>query len=288
MIEKEQNTENGIKLASLAMDLNLTFTKYNRTNVENEELIERVAKAESNLEEKSEEIQKVNKKKNDYKMYVEQLADKNKALEEVLNKSEDSKHTEVKQMEQRIESRVAKIIIQKENMMKQEKALILEKYKQYEKKIRDQRMQLKEAHSLIQKLQHIGEETNGESYQNTVQKLVNSEKNLEQLKMMYHQLASRTEVLKKEQVIMEKKNRRANQKIKAKDTELNEYRKTTQNFKSRFRQLTDFISKKGGVPILNSLPNCDNYKPYQKSELEEFFGIKMREQPTTNEASTVG
>jgi chromosome segregation ATPase len=71
MIEKEQNTENGIKLASLAMDLNLTFTKYNRTNVENEELIERVAKAESNLEEKSEEIQKVNKKKNDYKMYVE-------------------------------------------------------------------------------------------------------------------------------------------------------------------------------------------------------------------------
>jgi len=33
--------------------------------------------------------------------------------------------------------------------MKQEKKLILDKYKQYEKKIKDQRQQIKEAHSII-------------------------------------------------------------------------------------------------------------------------------------------
>ena len=35
--------------------------------------------------------------------------------------------------------------------MKQEEKLILQKYSQYEKKIKDQRQQLKEAHDIIQK-----------------------------------------------------------------------------------------------------------------------------------------
>jgi len=58
-------------------------------------------------------------------------------MEEVLDKSEQTKQDEVKQMESRIESRVSKIILQKEQMMKQEKSMILEKYKQYDKKIKD-------------------------------------------------------------------------------------------------------------------------------------------------------
>ena len=68
---------------------------------------------------------------------IEQLKDKTRSMEEVLEKSEQSKVDEVKQMEQRIELRVAKIIQQKESMMKQEKAMILEKYKQFDRKIKD-------------------------------------------------------------------------------------------------------------------------------------------------------
>ena len=73
----------------------------------------------------------------DYKFMIEQLKDKTRSMEEVLEKSEQSKVDEVKQMEQRIELRVAKIIQQKESMMKQEKAMILEKYKQFDRKIKD-------------------------------------------------------------------------------------------------------------------------------------------------------
>ena len=63
--------------------------------------------------------------------------------------------------------------------MKQEKAILLEKYNQYQKKISDQRKQLKEAGDLISKLQHIGQEEKGDNFQNTVSKLINSEKNLD-------------------------------------------------------------------------------------------------------------
>ena len=52
---------------------------------------------------------------------------------------------------ERIENRVQKIIAQKQEIMKQEKILILEKYRQYEKKIKDQRQQLLDAHGIIQK-----------------------------------------------------------------------------------------------------------------------------------------
>lgn len=41
------------------------------------------------------------------------MYDKNKSLEEVLNRTEETKQDEVKQMETRIENRVQKIIAQK-------------------------------------------------------------------------------------------------------------------------------------------------------------------------------
>ena len=85
----------------------------------------------------------------EYRLRIETLQDKNNSLEEILQKSEQTKIDEVKQMEARIESRVAKIILQKQEILKQEKKMILEKYKQYERKIKEQRAQLKEAHSLI-------------------------------------------------------------------------------------------------------------------------------------------
>lgn len=82
-------------------------------------------------------------------------------------------------METRIENRVQKIIAQKQEIMKQEKKLILEKYRQYEKKIKDQRQQLRDAHGIIQKQKQIGLEEKGDSFQNTLNKLINSEKNLD-------------------------------------------------------------------------------------------------------------
>ena len=48
-----------------------------------------------------------------------------------------------------------------------------------EKKIKDQRQQLKEAHDIIQKQKQIGLEERGDSFQNTLNKLINSEKNLD-------------------------------------------------------------------------------------------------------------
>ena len=108
--------------------------------------------------------------------------------------------------------------------MKQEKKLILQKYSQYEKKIKDQRQQLKEAHDIIQKQKQIGLEERGDSFQNTLNKLINSEKNLDQLKLMYHTLASSKEVMKKENVVLEKKYKRSQQKIKSYDNELKQTR----------------------------------------------------------------
>lgn len=46
----------------------------------------------------------------DYKFMIEQLKDKNKSFEDVLERTEQTKADEVKQMEQRIELRVSKII----------------------------------------------------------------------------------------------------------------------------------------------------------------------------------
>lgn len=149
MIEKEMNTHQAVALDKLKQEVELRKVTNDKMNTDNEELIDRVAQAEMKIEQKDEEIQLLNKKKLDYKLMIEQLKDKNKHIEEVLSNAEQSKVMEVKQMEQRIESRVAKIVLQKEQQMKQEKQLILGKYQQYEKKIKDQRQQLADAHSLI-------------------------------------------------------------------------------------------------------------------------------------------
>ena len=84
---------------------------YAQIEKDNEELIDRVAQSEQTLEQKEQELNVMTKKKMDYKFVVESLKDKNKSMEEVLDKSEQNKQDEVKQMEARIESRVAKIIL---------------------------------------------------------------------------------------------------------------------------------------------------------------------------------
>jgi len=153
MAERETTQEFGDKLAAIKTKTALQESQHKKMAGENEDLIGRVATAEAFIEEKDEEIGVLTKKKMEYRMMIEKLKNKTQDLEGMLDKSESNKQDEVKQMEARVDSRVAKIILQKEQMMKQEKAMILEKYKQFEKKILDQRKQLKEAHQLIQKLQ---------------------------------------------------------------------------------------------------------------------------------------
>jgi hypothetical protein len=157
--------------------------------------------------------------------------------------------------------------------MKQEKALILAKYQQYEKKIKDQRKQLTDAHSLIQKLQQVAHQEQGNGFQHTWQKLLNSEKNLDQLKIMYHQLASQHEVQKKDMLVMDKKLRRGQQKQKEYQNQLQQNRMQVVAIKHKFRQLTEFIQKKGGIEVLNSLPNDEKYKNTNtKNEFEDYIG----------------
>ena len=112
---------------------------------------------------------------------------------------------------------------------------------------------MKEAHTIIQKQKQIGQDEKGDDFQSTLSKLINSEKNLEQLKLMYHQLASSKDVLKKDLVVLEKKYKRGQQKVKAYDNELKATRTQVSTFKQKFRTLTDFINRKGGLRVLNSL-----------------------------------
>jgi len=81
---------------------------------ENEELIDKIAYREQTIDKKDDELRVLTRKKNDYKLISEQLKDKVKSMDEILEKSEQSKTIEVKQMEERIEARVSKIILQKE------------------------------------------------------------------------------------------------------------------------------------------------------------------------------
>lgn len=72
---------------------------------------------------------------------------------------------------------------------------------------------------------------------------------------MYHQNASQKEVMKKDIVVLERKHKRSQQKLKNYDIELRNTREQISIFKRKFRNLTEFLQKKGGIEILNSLPS---------------------------------
>jgi len=61
--------------------------------------------------------------------------------------------------------------------------------------------------------------------------------------------------MKKDIVVLEKKYKRSQMKIKNYDQELKVTRQQVAHFKHKFKNLTDFIKKKGGIDMLNSLPN---------------------------------
>ena len=101
---------------------------------------------------------------------------------------------------------------------------------------------------------------------------------------MYHTLASSKEVMKKDYVVLEKKYKRSQQKIKSYDNELKQTRQQVSTFKLKFKSLTEFIKKKGGLEMLNSLPNAPGYLnsnnnvPQQKDLDSLFKGDAQSEQ----------
>ena len=83
---------------------------------------------------------------------------------------------------------------------------------------------------------------------------------------MYHTLASSKEVMKKDYMVLEKKHKRAQLKIKNYDNELKQTRQQVSTFKLKFKSLTEFIKKKGGLEVLNTLPNAQGYLPSNQGQ----------------------
>ena len=87
----------------------------------------------------------------------------------------------------------------------------------------------------------MGIEERGDSFQNTLNKLINSEKNLDQLKLMYQHQSTNKEQMKKDMAILDKKYKRSQQKNKNLDNDLKVTREQVSDFKQRFRTLSTFI-----------------------------------------------
>ena len=66
-------------------------------------------------------------------------------------------------------------------------------------------------------------------------------------------------------------------KIKNYDQELKVTRQQVAHFKHKFKNLTDFIKKKGGIDMLNSLPNSAEHilsrANGQRNEFEDYIGF---------------
>lgn len=78
---------------------------------------------------------------------------------------------------------------------------------------------------------------------------------------MYHNLNQTKESMKKDLFVLDKKYKKAQQKNKNLDNDLKTTREQVHEFKQRFRTLSTFIQKKGGIDVLNGLPNVDNGEP---------------------------
>ena len=64
--------------------------------------------------------------------------------------------------------------------------------------------------------------------------------------------------MKKDLFVLDKKYKKAQQKNKNLDNDLKTTREQVSEFKQRFRTLSTFIQKKGGIDVLNSLPNVNS------------------------------
>lgn len=110
MIEREKNRENKIRLDVMKQQYIKRVQLVKEKMDENDELIEKVAQYQIDIEEKDVEINNMQNqwtdKRNDYKNRIQNLSIKEKDLREMLDNSENGKKEEVDKMEKRIEQRV--------------------------------------------------------------------------------------------------------------------------------------------------------------------------------------
>lgn len=123
-------------------------------------------------------------------------------------------------MEDRIDKRVKKILDQERDLMNQQKRINQEKLKNQDMKINTLKQQLKDSKEALSKQKEKGVEQRDDTVQNTLNKLINSEKNLEELKIMYHNLNQTKESMKKDLFVLDKKYKKAQQKNKNLDNDL--------------------------------------------------------------------
>lgn len=91
MIERNKNSESGIKNQVMKREYITKVKKIVELQDENEQLIEKVAQGEIQVEQKQDEVSVLKKKHVEDKFRIEQMYDKNKSLEEVLNRTEETK-----------------------------------------------------------------------------------------------------------------------------------------------------------------------------------------------------
>jgi len=191
------------------------------------------------------------------KAKIEQQAEKIQSYELSIVANKESETIQAKEMEDRIDKRVKKILDQERDLMNQQKRINQEKLKNQDMKINTLKQQLKDAKEALNKQKEKGVEQRDDTVQSTLNKLINSEKNLEELKVMYHNLNQTKESMKKDLFVLDKKYKKAQQKNKNLDNDLKTTREQVSEFKQRFRTLSTFIQKKGGIDVLNSLPNVN-------------------------------
>lgn len=118
---------------------------------EAEQLIDQVAQGEIQVDKKTEEVNYLFQKHMQDKLKIEQQQEKIKNYETLMQNNEQNQAIEAREMEDRIDKRVKRILEQERELMKQQKKIILEKQKNQEHKINFLKQQLKEAKAAIQK-----------------------------------------------------------------------------------------------------------------------------------------
>ena len=151
IIERNKNHEMIIKVEVLKKEYIQKVKIISTLQGEAEQLIDQVAQGEIQVDKKTEEVNYLFQKHMQDKLKIEQQQEKIKNYETLMQNNEQNQAIEAREMEDRIDKRVKRILEQERELMKQQKKIILEKQKNQEHKINFLKQQLKEAKAAIQK-----------------------------------------------------------------------------------------------------------------------------------------
>lgn len=125
---------------------------------------------------------------------------------------------------------------------------------------------MQEAKDVLAKFKDRGiDPQKDENLQITINKLMVTERNNEDLKVLNHQLAQRKDQMKKDLFVLDKKYKKSLIKIKKQDEDLKETKQQVSEFKQRLKTLSTFIQKKGGIEVINQLPETELSPMYSET-----------------------